>query len=68
MSKDFESGVFTFDKRWLMNFFGHAPKERSVYNHFILVRVLISPGTFVITSGVPIILHPVVYVDLDPDK
>lgn len=35
MSKDFESDEFTFNKRWLVNFFGHAPEERSVYNHLV---------------------------------
>lgn len=64
MSKDFESNEFTFNKRWLMNFFGHAPKERGVYNHFIAVQVLISPGIFII--GVPITLHLLAHLDLAP--
>lgn len=50
MSQDFERDEFTFHKRrFMIFFFCHVPKERGVYNHFILIQILMSPGTFVLT-------------------
>lgn len=54
MSQDFERAEFTFNESWLMNFFGHAPKEKGVYNHFVLAQVLVSLGTFVLICAVRI--------------
>ena len=67
VSQDLESDEFTFNKRWLMNFFGHAPKEKALCKalHFTLGPYLVRDFcNNLCYSWQP--LHPLVHLDLAP--